>query len=617
MLSVPVRSCKPRAGTRGPGSALFRHNARRSALPLFVSSTEESAWFFPKKGRRSLCSSPTSHSTHTSTMGCLPPCRQRHTPTRESSPKKIRNLSCRVKSKLSECKEERGPVCTSQELLNFWANSFDSVKSIRLDQDHADHSPAAANSDDESNAELLEVWRESEECTRPIELDTVRALRPQTKTTRSKRLERTRTSGGLLTSILNVALPTRSYFGHLSGVLYESQSHAVRQRLRLLLRTELKPLGQACGNYWRLQEMRASFSKYHAILEAALRTVSHRVLEAGKKCGVFVQDHETVAHSLGHLLLTQDQFSMLRGGSSSKPIEAAIKSGRLDELRALCIAGADLSIETMRAAAKSHSPEAARILLEFADEVPLCILFDATVANASSTFEVFAGYLSEHGELAAAASTKRAGFTVLHTAAVENNVSILQAAAIFPELRSIVDMRTKRDATKKSLRQVLKQTALHKACRYGRYEAAKILLRDLCASPDVFDVNGRQALHIAASFGYVRVVELLLRYGAKSKVVDRKLGRRTPLDYCALGAASSEHLSSLRSSAQRECDQPERIDFAATASVLECPPPADRCPPDGPRDKPSFNPNPVAPSLWCDLGHRKPRLLGAGYVCAE
>lgn len=297
---------------------------------------------------------------------------------------------------------------------------------------------------------------------------------------------------------------SQAYVGKLSGVPYDGPSVDLRRRIRT---------GQLS-------------------VHEALRAES--LVNAALKCGAFED-------------------------ASSFRVSAALRERQIDELRALCIAGAELHEDILHEAVSTNYPGALRVILEFAEEVPLNLLVTAASVNAVDTFVVCSGFFSEHDVLLTAATVRTSdGFTCLHSATLFNHVNILKAASAFPEFRSrhVVDARTHAN---------LKQTALHKACRYRFYEVAKLLLRDLGASPNIYDNQGQQPVHVTASLGYSKLLDLLLHYGASPTLADKH--SHTPLDHCLRGALSLNH---------KQFD----ADFDATISVLNNPPLPDHCPPD-------------------------------------
>eukprot|EP00055_Hartaetosiga_balthica_P006624 m.21166 g.21166 ORF g.21166 m.21166 type:complete len:141 (+) comp5329_c0_seq5:27-449(+) len=62
-------------------------------------------------------------------------------------------------------------------------------------------------------------------------------------------------------------------------------------------------------------------------------------------------------------------------------------------------------------------------------------------------------------------------------------------------------------------------TPLHKACRYGKYDTASILVSHGANLNPKDDYNGRTPLHWASFFGYLPIVKLLIANGADTEIM--------------------------------------------------------------------------------------------------
>ncbi|XP_067937182.1 transient receptor potential cation channel subfamily A member 1-like isoform X2 [Watersipora subatra] len=106
------------------------------------------------------------------------------------------------------------------------------------------------------------------------------------------------------------------------------------------------------------------------------------------------------------------------------------------------------------------------------------------------------------------------GCTPLHYASKIGNL---------PSLMSLLALGARVTCTDKS-----KQSPLHFAAMYGRFQTCKRILKDPQGKfiINMSDVNGRSALHLAAQFGNVKIVALLMQSGA---LFNRDHGGNTPL----------------------------------------------------------------------------------------
>lgn len=242
----------------------------------------------------------------------------------------------------------------------------------------------------------------------------------------------------------------------------------------------------------------------------------------------------------------------------------ALSEKNFDEFKSLCVAGVELVDSVLYTAL--YFPEALKIALTFAENVPQYFLSASAAANLPESFDVLSAYFQDRNLLVAAAATPTEdGFCALHAAAVGNYTDVFKVAAKYKECYArseIVDATTTKS----------EQTALHKACRYGFYSATKYLLRDLGASPHCFDANGRQPAHVAASRGYSRILCLLLHFGASPTVLEKR-HHRSPSELCFIGSQSRTKAKSTNSRSEIE-------DYEATAAVLASPPLPDHCVPN-------------------------------------
>eukprot|EP00111_Clytia_hemisphaerica_P009505 TCONS_00027873-protein len=116
------------------------------------------------------------------------------------------------------------------------------------------------------------------------------------------------------------------------------------------------------------------------------------------------------------------------------------------------------------------------------------------------------------------------GLTPLHLASYQGNEGIVRKLIQTEEC--VLDQKTSNDGL----------TALHCAIKEGRTEVASLLLSRSADLISLTDANGRSPLHIAASSGHVKLVQLLLGQGAL--VDDEDKNNWTPLHH----AANAGHL---------------------------------------------------------------------------
>jgi len=379
--------------------------------------------------------------------------------------------------------------------------------------------------------------------------------------TRTKRLSRTR-SGAIFSTLF---APEESYTGPRSGVLYDSPGSAWRAKLRQKLKA-YKPFRKASGHYWQLDEVKRAFLEYQEQLTAALEEEQLSIV--GYRVGILRRDPTASIAALNdRTMLTEDQAAIVRTDGACV---AAAAAGDVKTLRVLCIAGAKLSDAVVRAAIQTNCAHVLRVVLQYAENVPLGALVEA--ADFPETFEVYAGYLSEYGELEKAAQDRKQGLTCVHVAVLHNRPDVIAVAAKFQELRAIVDAKTTLDMQLQSS----KQTALHQACRYCHYDAAAALLEFMKASPHVVDVAGRAPIHVAAALGFASFVDLLLRFGASPTAKEKQLGR-TPLELCALGAKAQKKSTTMGNQHGRE-----HADYDACVRLIQAPPAVTRRRPTAP-----------------------------------
>jgi len=73
--------------------------------------------------------------------------------------------------------------------------------------------------------------------------------------------------------------------------------------------------------------------------------------------------------------------------------------------------------------------------------------------------------------------------------------------------------------------------ALHVAAKYGRVEAARLLLQDSRADVDVTGKNGLTALHVATHYDQLDVVLLLLQHAANTRAAAKVTNTPVPTQY--------------------------------------------------------------------------------------
>lgn len=349
--------------------------------------------------------------------------------------------------------------------------------------------------------------------------------------------------------------------GPYSGVSYKSESLKHRESLLAWMEeVELTGSRGRTGNYWKIKELEATLEAYAEKLADSCSFDG--VLEAAEDYGLLTFPKDVLSgDSLRrlHYVYPDNGDTCLHrtvrqwvGASTDSMQEEA-----MDRLRALCLAGADL--EALNAgketavvvAIKLDAVEPLRTLLEFEAHVPQASLTEsdpllvAAEVNSSSSFAVLAGYAFEHGVLPKLAWKRNfGGLTVLHLAAINDSVKVLETALSFSAYRNRKLLDTRAARVKKATSSLpsrassihdLLQPAIAKAARYGHVRSLALLL-DAGATPDVVDASGRSALHIASEKGYVKSVKLLLKYGADPALLDAR--QRSPRDHCLLGQSN-------------------------------------------------------------------------------
>lgn len=112
------------------------------------------------------------------------------------------------------------------------------------------------------------------------------------------------------------------------------------------------------------------------------------------------------------------------------------------------------------------------------------------------------------------------GSTALHWVAEAGNIELLQLLLLSSDIEIDVDART-----------VNGHTALFRATYTSQYAAMQLLLVR-CANPDIADLSGMTPVHLCASLGHARALNLLL--AAKAQAFQADGFGRTPLDYAKL-----------------------------------------------------------------------------------
>ncbi|KAJ8603634.1 hypothetical protein CTAYLR_007585 [Chrysophaeum taylorii] len=315
---------------------------------------------------------------------------------------------------------------------------------------------------------------------------------------------------------------------------------------------------QRAGNYWKVPK-----------LEAALGEYAEKVTKATKDDGVFKNARKMGLLAFPKDVLSTDYFKELHyvdaeNGDScvhrtirkwAFASSATESEDLLDDLRALCLAGADLC-------AKNYAGETPVLLaIKLDAHVPLRTLleFDAYAfadrsqgsnepllssaeVNTPRAFDVVAGFLYETGRLGKCAFRRNdGGYTALHLGAINDGVEVLEIALSYNEFkrRRVLDARSARVerrshqiSSRVSTVHNLLQCALAKAARYGHFRSLELLLV-AGATADVRDGINRTPLHIACEYGFVECVRLLLAHGANPTV--RDVHGRNARDHCVLG----------------------------------------------------------------------------------
>lgn len=151
----------------------------------------------------------------------------------------------------------------------------------------------------------------------------------------------------------------------------------------------------------------------------------------------------------------------------------------------------------------------------------------AAETNQLHTFAAVAAACRASGDLGDVAADKGNGYTVLHFAAINNNVGLLVAALKFDAYRvpDIIDARSSYETTgadnavSADAVNVMAQTALHKAVLYDFRDCVSVLL-DAGANPDIADNKGRGPLHSAVTRNNVALTKLLLKHRADPNLRD-------------------------------------------------------------------------------------------------
>mmetsp|Transcript_17946 Transcript_17946/g.56261 ORF Transcript_17946/g.56261 Transcript_17946/m.56261 type:complete len:495 (+) Transcript_17946:122-1606(+) len=352
--------------------------------------------------------------------------------------------------------------------------------------------------------------------------------------------------------------------GPYSGVAYASAASEARKAIMTWMESqELMGPARRAGNYWKIPHLEASLRGY--VKRVSVAAEQDGVLEAARELGLLTLPKDVLTTELFRLLHYESAENgdsyvhrAVRRWSAAKA--ASGRQAAIDELRALCLAGADLqqanfNRETALALAiRLDAFEPLRALLEFnayeiADATQRSAepLMMATEYNAPRSFDVVCGFVFEADMLSRVSFRRNdGGYTILHVAAVNDSVDLLERALRYNEFRrrKLLDARavkmSRTEAVASTPARVttnhdLLQCALAKASRYGHVRPLEILLR-AGATPDVRDAADRTPLHVACEYGFVECVRLLLEFGANPALTDAR--GRTARDHCLLGMSN-------------------------------------------------------------------------------
>lgn len=276
--------------------------------------------------------------------------------------------------------------------------------------------------------------------------------------------------------------------------------------------------------HWEQQcEDATAYREYQTALATALKECD--LEEAGRKCGILDAKHDK----------SRQVLATVHG-----QLQTAVCASRMDAVRALCVAGAEID-DALVAAVSRNLVEPTAYLLQHAPKASGLLLV-AALHDANEAFDEVARHYQRTRRLAFESQFKtHDGCTVLHVAVWKRNVDLLKICARYDDFVHIGPCL------------VDKQTALAKAASYGQLDALQVLIDGLHADIHAWDGQGHQPIHIAAMLGYSRCVDLLLARGADPESRDKTASKRTPLEHCELGLHSGR--------------DPNR-DFAATKTLL-------------------------------------------------
>lgn len=256
--------------------------------------------------------------------------------------------------------------------------------------------------------------------------------------------------------------------------------------------------------HWEQQrEDATAYREYQAALTTALKECD--LEEAGRKCGILDAKH------------SRQVLATVHG-----QLQAAVCASRMDSVRALCVAGAEVD-EALSTAVSRNLTEPTAYLLQHAPNASGLLLV-AALHDANDTFDQVAQHYQSLSRLQFEAEAKtHDGCTVLHVAVWKRNVALLRICARYDDFVDIVPCL------------VDDQTALAKAASYGHVDVMEVLIDGLHADVHAWDGQGHQPIHVASMLGYSRCVDLLLTRGADPESRDKTLSQRTPLEHCELG----------------------------------------------------------------------------------